>query len=204
VLRSRATLATMRNQLPLSCDDVVNVATPMPSFVSTDTSPRPFSHSLVANRIAPDTRRDQAAAMMPCGCPGGHRRPRETLVPDRVHGEGCIPCGCRHGDDASPLVAHGPGDSESACWSRWHRGASKSFARLHTSPLSWLATPGQSVIQSTGVCRRACGHAGCDSTRAPACAPGPWSRECGWSCSSCDHRSFWPADRSARRSWPLR
>jgi hypothetical protein len=46
--------------------------------------------------------------------PGGRIcRPRETLVPDHVRGEGCIPRGCRHGDDASRLVAHGPGVSNS-------------------------------------------------------------------------------------------
>jgi hypothetical protein len=40
-------LATMRNQLPdVVVYDVVNAATPMPSFVSTDTAPHPISHSL--------------------------------------------------------------------------------------------------------------------------------------------------------------
>ena len=38
---------------------------------------------LAANRIAPDTRRDQAVAIL-CERPGGFCRPRETLVPNHV------------------------------------------------------------------------------------------------------------------------
>src|SRR5215467_6249617 len=45
--------------------------------------------------------------------PGGSCRPRETLVPSRVQRVVRILCGYRRDGDASPLVAHGLGDSVS-------------------------------------------------------------------------------------------
>ena len=44
---------------------------------------------------------------MLCDRPGGLCHPRETLVPSRVQGVACSPCGYRRDDDASPLAAHG-------------------------------------------------------------------------------------------------
>ena len=59
--------------------------------------------------------------------PGGLCHPRETLVPSRVQGVACIPYGYRHNDDASPLVAHGLGDSAICIHSDGAKAASKSF-----------------------------------------------------------------------------
>src|SRR5216683_2676019 len=82
--------------------------------------------ALVANRIAPDTRRDQACR--------DALRPLWWLVPpQRNFGAkpcprvACIPYGYRRDDDASPLVAHGLGDSAISIHSDGARAASKSF-----------------------------------------------------------------------------
>ncbi|TDN58891.1 hypothetical protein B0G77_8064 [Paraburkholderia sp. BL10I2N1] len=87
-------------------------------------------------------------------------------------GAACIPCGYRR-DDASPLMAHGLGDSAFCIHSDGARAASKSFGWLHTSPLSWLIAPGQTVTRNTGAHRRASGLAACGSTPAQACVPEP-------------------------------
>lgn len=106
-------------------------------------------------------------------CPGGSCRPRETLVPGRVQGVVCIPRGYRHDDDASPLMAHGLGDSAFCIRSDGARAASKSFGWLHTSPFSWLAAPGQTVTRNTGAHRRASGLEARGSTPAQACVREP-------------------------------
>ena len=66
-------------------------------------------------------------AAMLCDRPGGVCHPRETLVPSRVQGVACIPYGYRRDDDASPLVAHGLGDSVICSHSDGAKAASKSF-----------------------------------------------------------------------------
>jgi len=105
--------------------------------------------------------------------PGGSCRPRETLVPSRVQGVVRILCGYRRDGDASPLVAHDLGDSVICTYQDGARTASKSFAWLRASPLSWLTALGQTVIRNTGAHRRACGLAACGNTPAPACARAP-------------------------------
>jgi Co/Zn/Cd efflux system component len=74
-------------------------------------------------------------------------------------------------DDASPFVAHGLGDSSICIPSGGAKAASKSFAWLRASPLSWLAAFGQTVTRNIGSHRRASAPAACGSTPAPACAP---------------------------------
>jgi hypothetical protein len=144
---------------------------PPPSFVQTLTAPVFSLVGCEPNR----TRHPSGSSLSQCFAtgPGGSCRPRETLVPGRVQGSACIPCGYRHDDDASPLMAHGLGDSAFCIRSDGTRAASKSFGWLHTSPLSWLAAPGQTVIRNTGAHRRASGLAACGSTPARACVPEP-------------------------------
>jgi len=67
-------------------------------------------------------------AAMLCDRPGGLCHPRETLVPSHVQGVACIPYGYRRDDDASPLVAHGLGDSAICIHSVGAKATSKSFA----------------------------------------------------------------------------
>ena len=64
---------------------------------------------------------------MRCDRPGGLSHPRETLVPSRVQGVAYIARGYRRIDDASPLVAHGLGDSVIRIHSDGTRAASKSL-----------------------------------------------------------------------------
>ena len=73
-------------------------------------------------------------------CPGGLCHPRETLVPSRVHGVACIPYGYRRDGDASPLVAHGLGDSEIHIHSDGAKAASKSF-EVGSHQSAFLAHP---------------------------------------------------------------
>ena len=61
-----------------------------------------------------------------CERPGGGCRPRETSVPSRVQGVACTARGYRRVDDASPLVAHGLGDSAICSHADGARAASKS------------------------------------------------------------------------------
>ena len=61
-------------------------------------------------------------AAMRCDRPGGFCHPRETLVPSRVQGVACIPCGYRRDGDASPLMARGLGDPGICIHFRWRKG----------------------------------------------------------------------------------
>jgi hypothetical protein len=108
-----------------------------------------------------------------CDRPGGGCRPRETSVPSRVQGVACTARGYRRVDDASPLVAHGLGDSAICIHADGTRAASKSLWWIHTSPLTWLTAPGQTVTRSIDSHRTAAGLAACSNKPAPACAPAP-------------------------------
>jgi hypothetical protein len=110
---------------------------------------------------------------MPCDRPWRQLPPQRNFGARPCPGGVCIPCGYRHDDDASPLMAHGLGDSAFCIRSDGARAASKSFEWFHTSPLSWLAAPGQTVTRNTGAHRRASGLAACGSTPARACVPEP-------------------------------
>jgi hypothetical protein len=110
-------------------------------------------------------------------CRNTPRLPWQQLPPQRNFGTRscpggvCIPCGYRHDDDTSPLMAHGLGDSAFCIRSDGARAASKSSGWLHTSPFAWLTAPGQTVTRNTGAHRRASGLEACGSTPAQACVP---------------------------------
>ena len=105
--------------------------------------------------------------------PGGLYHPRETLVPSRVQWVARNPNGCRRGDDASPFVAHGLGDSAICIQSGGTKAVSNQLRWLHTSPLFWLTAFGQTVSRNIDPHRRASAPAACGSTPAPICAPAP-------------------------------
>jgi hypothetical protein len=142
-----------------------------PSFLQTLTAPV-FSLCRLRTESHQTPIGIKLAAML-CDCPGGLCHPRETLVPSRVQWVACILCGYRHDGDASPLVARDLGDSVLCAYQDGARAASKSFAWLRASPLSWLTALGQTVIRNTGAHRRASGLAACGNTPAPACARAP-------------------------------
>lgn len=110
---------------------------------------------------------------MPCDRPWRQLPPQRNFGASPCPGGVCIPCGYRHDDDTSPLMAHGLGDSAFCIRSDGARAASKSFGWLHTSLFAWLIAPGQTVIRNTGAHQRASGLAACGSTPARACAPVP-------------------------------
>ena len=107
-----------------NCDDTEQRRTP-PSFLQTLNAPV-FSRCWLRTESHQTPVGIKLAAMR-CDRPGGLCHPRETLVPSRVQGVACIPYGYRRDDDASPLVAHGLGDSAICIHSGGARTASKSF-----------------------------------------------------------------------------
>ena len=99
-----------------------------------------------ANRIAPDTRRDQAVALR-CERPGGICHPRETLVPSRVQ---CVVtlrvavCVRRQSLGGSRL-----GDSVICSSIGWRKDGVQSFALVARQSAYWLTAFGQTVMHLT-------------------------------------------------------
>jgi hypothetical protein len=111
---------------------------------------------LVANRIAPDTHRDQACRDVTHVCPGGYCRPRETLVPDEVQwvsqNRGCCLA------QRQSMVAHRPGDpviDKQAVGQREDPIKTMAFHQSHYRALSPCTTvyPKQRTA-SNGLCSR--------------------------------------------------
>ena len=141
-----------------------------PAFLQTLTAPV-FSLSWLRSESRQSPIRFKHVAMH-CDCPGGVRRPRETLVPSHVQGAIHIDSGCRVGD-ASPQLAHGLGDSVICTHSGGAKTASNHSRGCKSRPLSWLAAFGQTITRNSASHRMASARAGCDSRPAPVCARSP-------------------------------
>src|ERR1700676_5013561 len=115
---------TKPNRRKNNCVHTVQQRQP-PSFLQTLTAPV-FSLCWLRTESHQTPVRIKLAAML-CDRPGGLCHPRETLVPRRVQGVAYSPYGYRRNDDASPLAAHGLGDSAVCIHSDGARAASKSF-----------------------------------------------------------------------------
>jgi hypothetical protein len=161
-------IAFFRNPLSVASKSKHNpAATRLPA----DSNRTRFLAPLAANRIAPVTHQVQA-------CRDVLRLPWRRLPPQRNVGAKPCPrgwshwCGCRDGD-ASPLMAHGLGDSV-ICYSvGWHKDGVQSFAVVVHQTASWLTAFGQTITQNSAAHRRASAHAACGSTPAPVCARSP-------------------------------
>lgn len=125
---------------------------------------------LVTNRIAPDTHRDQACRDVTHDCPGGHCRPRETLVPDEVQwvsqNRGC----CLRNASQWWLIAWA---TRSSANSGWNKGKTQSKPWLFTSRVTGLVPLAPPFSQSSGLSQMACAPEACDSRHVPACVPVP-------------------------------
>ena len=135
--------------------------------------PRPVSHWSVANRIAPDIRRDQA-------CRAALRAPWRRLPPQRNFGAKPCPRGRLHCAWLSPsgrrqsFGGSRPGRFSKLQSCRWHQGGVQiTFSRF--TPVRFPGSPplGQTVTRSIDSHRTAAARAACGSRPAPACALAP-------------------------------
>ena len=125
---------------------------------------------LVANRIAPNTHRDQACRDVTHVRPGGYHRPRERLVPDKVQvvsqNRGC----CVRNASQVWLIAW---TTRASANRRWGKGKTQSEPWLFTSCNTGLVPLAPPFSRSSGLPQMACAPEVCESRRAPVCAPAP-------------------------------